>query len=856
MEQRERDLVLPANEYALILDQTKGHISVHTGPTKQSLSATDQPVRYTSTLRRFEHCDLSESRQSFILASQGSYVQLENPSSDDKNPHPTTGSSPATPKLCLGQKVNIPGPVSFALWPQQSARVIEGHTLASNQYLLVRVYDDIAAKENLATAVVKTVDSSVEELASTKSQELIKAEELTIGKLIVIKGTEVNFFIPPTGLEVIPDSDGSYVREAVSLERLEYCLLLDQNGTKRYLKGPAVVFPEPTETFVEEEGMRKFRALELNPNSGIHVKVISTYTDEITKEEHLAGEELFITGKDTRIYFPREEHAIIRHNNKQIHHGVTLPKGEARYVLDKDKGIIECVKGPQIFLPDPTKQIIVKRILTESQCNLMYPGNSQALDYNRRLTSQLHAQNQAAAIASELEADYGFGRNTLDRRAVRSRSASLSESLTKGAILAADAPAAAAFNAGTSVVGDSFEYNTANYQQPQSITIDNKFDGAVTVSPWTGYAVVVKDKEGNREVVLGPSTRILEYDEELELLALSTGNPKSDKNLLKTVYLQVENNKVSDVIDVETSDFTKARIYVSFRVNFIGDSSKWFNVANYTKLLSEHMRSKIRRAVMQQDVESFYRNSADIVRDVVLGQSSAEGEQRKGFTFEENNMHIYDVEVLEVELLDKAIQSLLASVQQEGIDHTIQKARLIRNVEATQIAEEAARKKALIKAESEHQEYALQEEKIKDSQALEEIVFKSSKIKNEHELELAKYLVEIHEINLSKNALSSRQSFDDEKRLSDLRMEELKKETEALISKAGAVSPGLISAMQTFGDRAVIENLSSAISPFGIIDMLKGQSVVDTFKRLFKGSPVEDSLNFVHPQPEDKKNVR
>ena len=30
--------------------------------------------------------------------------------------------------------------------------------------------------------------------------------------------------------------------EAVTLERLEYCILLDEDGNKRYIRGPAVVF--------------------------------------------------------------------------------------------------------------------------------------------------------------------------------------------------------------------------------------------------------------------------------------------------------------------------------------------------------------------------------------------------------------------------------------------------------------------------------------------------------------------------------------------------------------------------------------------------------------------------------------
>ena len=41
------------------------------------------------------------------------------------------------------------------------------------------------------------------------------------------------------------------MRDALTLERLEYCILVDQNGKKRYERGPQVVFPEPTEAFVD-----------------------------------------------------------------------------------------------------------------------------------------------------------------------------------------------------------------------------------------------------------------------------------------------------------------------------------------------------------------------------------------------------------------------------------------------------------------------------------------------------------------------------------------------------------------------------------------------------------------------------
>ena len=51
-----------------------------------------------------------------------------------------------------------------------------------------------------------------------------------------------------------PTRTAQYVRDALTLERLEYCILVDQNGKKRYERGPQVVFPEPTEAFIHGDG--------------------------------------------------------------------------------------------------------------------------------------------------------------------------------------------------------------------------------------------------------------------------------------------------------------------------------------------------------------------------------------------------------------------------------------------------------------------------------------------------------------------------------------------------------------------------------------------------------------------------
>src|SRR5689334_4420499 len=137
---RERDMILAPNEYAFISDETKGEVNCFVGPNKTSLAGTDRPVRFDLKSKRFQTCDLATATQTFQTAPEGWYVILKNPAEGDKVP---AGSGKlTTPTLRVGKKVNVAGPASFALWPGQMAKVIQGHNLRSNEYLLIRVYDE------------------------------------------------------------------------------------------------------------------------------------------------------------------------------------------------------------------------------------------------------------------------------------------------------------------------------------------------------------------------------------------------------------------------------------------------------------------------------------------------------------------------------------------------------------------------------------------------------------------------------------------------------------------------------------------------------------------------------------------
>lgn len=810
---RERDLILAPNEYAFILDETKGNVVNYVGPHKTSLANTDQPVMFNSQTKRFERCKLEPAIKPYAISPEGWYVVLKNPAKDGKPP--TSGTANSLPELSIGRKVNIPGPVAFAPWPGQMVKTILGHHLRSNQYLIVRIYDEEAARKNWKKAVIKprTVTVGEEKQPPDPDASVIPDKEipkLTMGNLLVIKGTDISFYIPPTGVEVVTDENKNYIRSAVTLERMEYCILLDENGNKRYIKGPAVVFPRPTETFVEKKKSRKFKAFELNEISGLYIKVIAAYEEGGRKYEE--GEELFITGKEQMIYFPRPEHAIIRYGDQEVNYAVAIPAGEARYVLNRMTGQIKLKKGPCMFLPDPRKEVIARRVIDPKLVNLWFPGNNQALEYNQKLMD-----------ITNLEKTGEFVEDEHLKKMLKKDSAPVS-----GAAL-------------DEYAGDEFSRSHC-FSRPRTVTLDTKYEGAVAINVWTGYAVLVISKTGDRKVIVGPDTCLLEYDETLETIELSTGTPKSDDYLVKTVYLRVLHNKVSDQVEAETMDLCQVQIQMSYRVNFEGEPEKWFQVENYVKFLTDHIRSMLRHAIRQYGIEEFYVNAIKIVRDTILGIPDKDG-NRKGALFQENNMCIYDVEVLDVVIGDETIEDLLIAAQHNSVKQTLEVASEKKRLEITQQKESVRQK--ISKAESTTSQLllTLEQEEVRTSMGLA-----LAKIEYEHSAKSKKFQdqMEYQEVMDKINAaeLKREKARHDlnlmiaEKKLAQ-HLEELKAEVEAVVSKAEAISPQMVAALQEFSDKALAEKMAKSMAPLAI---LGGKSVAEVFSNLLKGTSLEKVL--------------
>lgn len=819
---RQKDIVLAPNEYTFVLSKTNGVIKTHTGPMTMTISAQESLVVFDSKSKQFiEVADIDRAKRLFCSAPEGWYVVLKNPAKD--NMHPDCGKASNSPDLEVGKKINIAGPCTFSLFPGQMAKVVQGHRLRSNQYLLARVYDADAAKKNIDAATI--VDAEGNEVKNKK------AEEYFMGQLLVIKGTEVSFYVPPTGIEVIPltNKGGDYVRDAVTLERLEYAILKDEDGEKRYVHGPAVVFPKPTEVFVEApKGGTIFRALELSPISGIYVKVIAAYKDD-NGVEHPIGEELFITGNEQMIYYPRPEHAMIQYDGKYMHHAIAIPEGEGRYILNRLTGEIKTVIGPQMYLPDPRKEVVVKRKLTAKECNLIYPGNREVLEYNNEIS-----EKYVESLARK-----GLTTDGLTNAINCAYSTSNQEATL------------AIFEANANIS------RGVSYTKPRTITLDTKYEGVVGVNVWTGYAINVVAKSGQREVVVGPATRLLNYDETLEAMSLSTGRPKNTDHLLTTAYLRIENNKVSDLITAQTKDYVDIDIKVSYCVNFLEEyKDKWFCVENYVKYLTDRLRSMLKREVKKYDVHEFYANSTDIVRNVVLGkqlnktseEASKDKKKYDGRLFKENGMLVYDVEVLKIDV-DSDIAEMLETHQREMIE----KAMLLNNAEAKiklveAIAEADQKEAEVAKAKRLHSietKNAIETEEFAKAQILEAKKRVAAKAKADAELELQEVLNQINEAKLARDKAENDAKIALQKELAAIEEAKQKAYAETVKEIMTSVSPNLVAALTTKANAELLTEATKNMSPLAIA---RGESVADTLNTLLRGTSLEKIIEKVNKE--------
>ncbi len=350
----------------------------------------------------------------------------------------------------------------------------------------------------------------------------------------------------------------------------------------------------------------------------------------------------------------------------------------------------------------------------------------------------------------------------------------------------------------------------------------------------------INQKEGTLNIFDGESKKSIYFSRD-GVSMLSRGKPKNTDNLLRTVYLRTKNNKVSDIVSVETGDHVNVDLKLAFRVDFQGDKTKWFEVENYVKLLTDHIRSVLMGAVKQSSIADFYLNAVPFIRDTVLGAQTKDDKgktSREGMFFPENGMRVLDVEVLNVSIRDKQIEELLLREQHEVVNNNIALERERRKLGFTQEHQDIQRKIALENFTTVRHNHKLEVEQSQSG--LEVILAKLANEVRQHEERRKVIEVEsdtdsfMHDADLARTKKAADQRLAIEATEQAKRIELLVAETDAHLQQLDKFAPEFSSALTTLSNNETARQIAEA---FNAMSLLGGRDMSEVISRAVGAFP-------------------
>ena len=575
-ENQKRDLVLPPGSYAYMQDVTKGVVKTYTRPDG------DQPDRAgaagrvrrgvrTCSRRARSRRRCSRSRSPPRATTSSCATRREGRASRRGQRASERRSS------SIGRKINITGPCAFALWPGQMVELVAGPPPA---------LEPVPARPRLqrgrgAQELGQGGRQAGRRRRRARSRSSRAPPDLTVGKQLIIKGTEVSFYIPPTGVEVVRDEQEQLRARGAHARAPRVRILVDQNGKKRYERGPQVVFPRAdrarsSSRATTAAGRQEFRAVELNEIQGLHIKVIAPYTEDGARAPRRRRAVHHRQG-DRDLLPARGALARSRYDGRTKHFAIAVPAGEARYVMNRKTGAIRMVRGPAMLLPNPRRRGDRAPRAVGSRVRDVVPG--------QRRGARLQP---GPALARPQRADDAAGRAVGGRR--RARRQARRRSRPPDAAMEASR-----VSGDQALVADEFS-RASTYTQPRTITLDNEVPGRAADHGVDRLRRARDDKTGRRRVEHGPTHRAARLRRDLEVAAAVDRHAEDDRQADRdAVPARRSTTRSATSCIVETLDHVARRaLRCRMRVDFEGDPLRWFAVENYVKLLCDHVRSVLK----------------------------------------------------------------------------------------------------------------------------------------------------------------------------------------------------------------------------------------------------------------------
>lgn len=896
-----RKIPVTERQFLWVQDDDKGEVTLHVGPTMVSPTAADRIVRDDG---RGGFKDLpapwdSNTPQKMVEVGDGQYAVLFNPLAEaDGGPNGKfkQGRNEGRP-LRNGTRAMIPGPCSFYLRPGQRCEVRDAHALGADQYILVKVYGPV--DKNAPYYDVTARSASIKK-ASDKplggEPPAAQAEPLTQGQLVVIRGIDTQFYIPPTGVDVEPDV--SVDDSGKAIDSTSARLLVEQARQKS--RGPAPELYASTEgaarssqtkglalggdtgplmgarfsshaptqrqpealleaagisadevgrnAVLRDELTRRAEAARLVRQAAVlaEKEFCVIVTSDGAREIHIGPARVFpgpydrfqTAGSDGRTYYAYEMlpqralwiRVVARIDRKALQdklpNGVKLEPPEKTEFVPGDELLITGVSGfffpfneIEVLSPDP------------ANFGAAVVGN----DHSRVFIEAVGIDQKSGIYVRDLK--------TGEVRLVRGKQSYLVDPRREARV--------------QRVVPSKLwnlwvaEGEPHKAVQPGSPAVTTPWALSVTIPH---QAAVLVTSASGRRVVEGPGVALLEYDEALVAMRLSTGKPKTTDRLLETCFLRPRDNRVTDVIPLQTGDFVVVEVKIVLHVTFEEAArEKWFNSDNYVKILTDRVRSLLRREARSKSLSELWPQTTRLVRDTVLGPKPEGGGKRAGLRFDEIGMVVTELEVLTQEIKDPAIAALMQSVQRESVTLAIGDRQAQETLASAKLRDDLAKNQAELDGAAARRGAELLQLKSRLSQEADlaglaaEGELRRRRFDLERGLATAESAAKIERGKAEAEAAAAlrvsgaeaqaraAEALHAEERSHAQKMRELEillidAQSRATVAERQSVQPHLVEALTALGDKAL---LASAAENMNLVSLFRGKDVGQILEAVF-----------------------
>jgi major vault protein len=906
-----------------------GEVTLLVGPCMVSPTATDRIVVDDGD-GGFEDAPERGHTQRMVEVGDNQYAVLFNPleKPDAGSPNGTFKSARnETRPLRNGTKQMIPGPCSFYLRPGQRCEVRDAHELGSNQYLVVKAYGevdeeapyyDITARSAGVTSTTIREGEDVREEGSTPAEHT----EFQRGGQIVIRGIDTQFYIPPTGLDIVPDT--SFDDSGASISGEEARELLQQAVFGAIGTDPNEYKTSGGIMLSADAATRGFESTSTYASSG--VPIAANYSGDVVHIDKPASR-----GRRSAVeQAARKRHRVQREagayqallsnaarspalqaemrrragQTRLVRDAVVLTEKEFCVIIDAD-GRRNVKVGPARVFPGPYDTFMTRgsrnriydayellpqralwlRVITrcsKQQLQERLPAGSSSLltkeNYHPGDEILLRDINAFFFPFNEIEVlcpETGQSHVGNDHENVLLEAIGIDQ---KSGIYVRDLETGAAklIRGKRSYLVDparevhiSRIVSAIDWNHWVTAFRKHKQVNQPVVTPWAlsiriphNMAVLATSAVGQR-VIEGPCVELLEYEEKLAYLELSTSTPKVDSRTLQTCFLQTSGNRVSDVVRVETLDFVEIDVRVTYRVTFEQEfKDRWFNHNNYVQLLAEHTRSLIRNHCRSLPLADLWLNLASVVRDLILGDKDPETGERPGRLFEENGMRIVEVEVLDTKVLDAQISDQFTNAQRKIVSLQIGNREAEAKLEAHKIRDRIDTEEQRLKEQEERRRSTINDliRNLRHTAVMADMEVEQDRVTNERafqnedaarqvdarlhrqrvELESElRNLLDAAEANAESTRKKNAAEVEFKDSLTELEGRLIKSRSDATVAENGSITPGLVEALTALGDKQL---LTEAAQNMNLISLFKGRDVGQILTGVFGGTKVVKTL--------------